>query len=40
VRDELKRTWPRDTRLERQEKGLESPTAPQTSGKYAPAAKG
>ena len=40
VRDELKRTWPRDTRLERQEKGLESPTAPQASGKYAPAAKG
>ncbi len=40
VRDELKRTWPRDTRLERQEKGLESPTAPQTSGKYAQAGKG
>jgi 2-keto-4-pentenoate hydratase/2-oxohepta-3-ene-1,7-dioic acid hydratase in catechol pathway len=40
VRDELKRTWPRDTRLERQERGLESPTAPQTSGKYAPAGKG
>src|SRR5262245_49006589 len=41
VRDELKRTWPRDTRLERQEKGLEGATAPQTSGKYAAAgAKG
>jgi 2-keto-4-pentenoate hydratase/2-oxohepta-3-ene-1,7-dioic acid hydratase in catechol pathway len=35
VRDDLKRTWPRDTRLERANKGL-SATAPQSSGKYAP----
>ncbi len=34
VRDELKRTWPRETRLERTEKKLESP-APQLAGKYA-----
>ena len=34
VRDDLKRTWPRDTRLERANKGL-SGTAPQSSGKYA-----
>lgn len=34
VRDDLKRTWPRETRLERANKGL-SGTAPQTSGKYA-----
>jgi 2-keto-4-pentenoate hydratase/2-oxohepta-3-ene-1,7-dioic acid hydratase in catechol pathway len=37
VRDDLRRTWPRETRLQRQEKGLEG-TAPQTSGKYAAAA--
>jgi len=36
VRDALKRTWSRETRLERQEKGLD-PLAPQVSGKYAPA---
>jgi 2-keto-4-pentenoate hydratase/2-oxohepta-3-ene-1,7-dioic acid hydratase in catechol pathway len=36
VKDDLKRTWPRDTRLERAEKGLTG-TAPQSSGKYAPA---
>jgi 2-keto-4-pentenoate hydratase/2-oxohepta-3-ene-1,7-dioic acid hydratase in catechol pathway len=35
VKDDLKRTWPRDTRLERADKGL-SATAPQSSGKYAP----
>lgn len=35
VRDALKRTWSRETRLERQEKGLD-PLAPQLSGKYAP----
>jgi len=35
VRDELKRTWSRETRLDRQEKGFDSPT-PQISGKYAP----
>jgi hypothetical protein len=34
VRDDLRRTWPRDTRLERTSKGL-SPLPPQTSGKYA-----
>jgi 2-keto-4-pentenoate hydratase/2-oxohepta-3-ene-1,7-dioic acid hydratase in catechol pathway len=34
VKDALKRTWPRETRLQRQEKGLE-PLAPQASGKYA-----
>lgn len=34
VRDDLKRSWPRETRLERTEKGLE-PLPPQTSGKYA-----
>jgi 2-keto-4-pentenoate hydratase/2-oxohepta-3-ene-1,7-dioic acid hydratase in catechol pathway len=37
VRDDLKRTWERQTRLERHEKGLEG-TAPQLSGKYAKAA--
>ncbi len=36
VRDELKRTWSRETRLERQDKGLD-PIAPQLTGKYAPA---
>jgi len=35
IRDDLKRTWPRETRLERQEKGL-SPLPPQETGKYAP----
>jgi 2-keto-4-pentenoate hydratase/2-oxohepta-3-ene-1,7-dioic acid hydratase in catechol pathway len=34
VRDELKRTWARETRLQRQEKGFADPT-PQVSGKYA-----
>ncbi|HZU07565.1 MAG TPA: fumarylacetoacetate hydrolase family protein [Chloroflexota bacterium] len=34
VRDDLKRTWARETRLERQQKGLEG-TAPQLTGKYA-----
>ncbi len=34
VRDDLKRTWARETRLERQEKGLEG-TTPQLTGKYA-----
>lgn len=32
--DALKRTWPRETRLDRMNKGLDG-TAPQTSGKYA-----
>ena len=36
VRDALKRTWSRETRLERQDKGLD-PLAPQLTGKYAPA---
>jgi hypothetical protein len=34
VRDELKRTWSRETRLERQQRGLEGLT-PQLTGKYA-----
>lgn len=34
VRDPLKRTWEMETRLERQQKGLD-PLAPQTGGKYA-----
>jgi 2-keto-4-pentenoate hydratase/2-oxohepta-3-ene-1,7-dioic acid hydratase in catechol pathway len=38
VRDDLKRTWARETRLQRQEKGLEGLT-PQLTGKYAPAPK-
>jgi 2-keto-4-pentenoate hydratase/2-oxohepta-3-ene-1,7-dioic acid hydratase in catechol pathway len=37
VRDDLKRTWSRETRLDRQKKGEEGPT-PQLSGKYGPAA--
>lgn len=36
VRDELKRTWARETRLEREQKGLEGLT-PQLTGKYAKA---
>jgi 2-keto-4-pentenoate hydratase/2-oxohepta-3-ene-1,7-dioic acid hydratase in catechol pathway len=36
IRDDLKRTWARETRLQRQEKGLEGPT-PQLTGKYAKA---
>jgi 2-keto-4-pentenoate hydratase/2-oxohepta-3-ene-1,7-dioic acid hydratase in catechol pathway len=35
VRDDLKRTWSRDTRLEHKEKGLEGVTTPQLTGKYA-----
>ncbi len=34
VRDDLKRTWSRETRLEREQKGLDGLT-PQLSGKYA-----
>jgi 2-keto-4-pentenoate hydratase/2-oxohepta-3-ene-1,7-dioic acid hydratase in catechol pathway len=34
VRDDLKRTWSRETRLERQQKNLEG-LAPQLTGKYA-----
>ena len=37
VRDDLKRTWTRETRLQRQEKGFENTLAPQLTGKYAPA---
>lgn len=36
IRDDLKRTWKPETRLERQQQGLEGAT-PQLSGKYAPA---
>lgn len=36
VRDDLKRTWSRDTRLEHHEKGLEGRHTPQLTGKYAP----
>ena len=36
VRDKLKRTWSRETRLERQEKKLEPVTTPQLTGKYVP----
>jgi 2-keto-4-pentenoate hydratase/2-oxohepta-3-ene-1,7-dioic acid hydratase in catechol pathway len=35
VRDELKRTWGRETRLDRQNKKAEVPTTPQLTGKYA-----
>ncbi|MBN9079865.1 MAG: fumarylacetoacetate hydrolase [Rhizobiales bacterium 62-17] len=34
VKDDLKRTWPRETRLQRQDNGLD-PMAPQLSGKHA-----
>jgi 2-keto-4-pentenoate hydratase/2-oxohepta-3-ene-1,7-dioic acid hydratase in catechol pathway len=34
VRDDLKRTWARETRLEREQKGLKG-TTPQLTGKYA-----
>jgi 2-keto-4-pentenoate hydratase/2-oxohepta-3-ene-1,7-dioic acid hydratase in catechol pathway len=39
VRDELKRSWSRDTRLEHKQKGLEGAYTPQLMGKYAPAAR-
>ena len=35
VRDDLKRTWARESRLDRQRKGLDG-TTPQLTGKYAP----
>jgi len=38
VRDDLKRTWGRETRLDRQNKKLEG-TTPQLTGKYTPAPK-
>lgn len=39
VRDDLKRTWARDTRLEHAAKGGEGVVTPQLTGKYAPAKK-
>ena len=39
VHDALKRTWARETRLERQQKHLEG-TTPQLTGKYAPVQTG
>jgi hypothetical protein len=39
IRDELKRTWARTTRLEWSQEGGEGPTTPQLAGKYAPAKK-
>jgi 2-keto-4-pentenoate hydratase/2-oxohepta-3-ene-1,7-dioic acid hydratase in catechol pathway len=38
VRDELKRTWSRETRLDRQQKGQEG-TTPQLTGKHSPAGR-
>ncbi len=35
IRDDLERTWSRDTRLEHAEKGLDGPATPQLTGKYA-----
>jgi 2-keto-4-pentenoate hydratase/2-oxohepta-3-ene-1,7-dioic acid hydratase in catechol pathway len=37
VKDDLKRTWSRDTRLEHANKKLEGVHTPQLTGKYAPA---
>ncbi len=39
VRDDLKRSWARDTRLEHHKKGLEGVHTPQLTGKYSKAAK-
>jgi 2-keto-4-pentenoate hydratase/2-oxohepta-3-ene-1,7-dioic acid hydratase in catechol pathway len=39
VRDELKRTWARTTRLEWSQQGSEGVTTPQMTGPYAPARK-
>jgi 2-keto-4-pentenoate hydratase/2-oxohepta-3-ene-1,7-dioic acid hydratase in catechol pathway len=36
VKDDLKRTWPRETRLDRQNQGFDTPVS-QATGKYAPA---
>ena len=36
IQDDLKRTWSRETRLDRQEQGFDPPHAPQLTGKYAP----
>jgi 2-keto-4-pentenoate hydratase/2-oxohepta-3-ene-1,7-dioic acid hydratase in catechol pathway len=38
IRDDLKRTWGRETRLDRQQKGQEG-TTPQLTGKHTPAPK-
>ena len=35
VKDDLKRTWARTTRLQHKEKGGEGPHTPQLTGKYA-----
>jgi 2-keto-4-pentenoate hydratase/2-oxohepta-3-ene-1,7-dioic acid hydratase in catechol pathway len=35
LRDDLKRTWARDTRLEHKQKGLDGAFTPQLTGKYA-----
>ncbi|MCB1742859.1 MAG: fumarylacetoacetate hydrolase family protein, partial [Gammaproteobacteria bacterium] len=35
IRDDLKRTWARETRLQRQEAGHDTPT-PQLTGRFAP----
>jgi 2-keto-4-pentenoate hydratase/2-oxohepta-3-ene-1,7-dioic acid hydratase in catechol pathway len=37
VKDDLKRTWSRDTRLEHEQKKLEGAHTPQLTGKHAPA---
>jgi hypothetical protein len=36
IRDDLKRTWARDTWLERRDKGLPANAVRQLSGKYGP----
>ena len=36
IRDDLERTWSRDTRLEHAEKNLDGVATPQLTGKYAP----
>jgi 2-keto-4-pentenoate hydratase/2-oxohepta-3-ene-1,7-dioic acid hydratase in catechol pathway len=37
IRDDLKRTWGRETRLDLQNRGAKEITTPQLTGKYAPA---
>ena len=39
IKDELKRAWSRERRIDRHEKGLSNTIAPQLSGKYAEVAK-
>jgi hypothetical protein len=36
VRDDLKRSWKRESRIERKEAGLDGLMTPQLTGKYAP----